>query len=118
MKKTQILMNELPYLGLSLLELSKNVMYEFWYGYIKPKYNEETKLYSVDTDSCIVHVKTEDIYKDILKDVEKRFGTSNYELERPLPTGKNKEFIGLMKDDQDDQVIRKELVQLGAKSGI
>ena len=92
MTKTQILMNESVY-----LELSKNVMYEFWYAYIKPKYYEKPKLYFVDTNSCIVLVKTEDIYKNILKDVEKRFGTSNYELEKLLPTGKNNKFIGLMK---------------------
>ena len=110
MKKTQILMNESVY-----LKLSKNVMYEFWYGYIKPKYNEKVKLYSVDTNNCIVHVKTEDTYKDILKDVEKIFGISNYELERLLPTGKNNKFIGLMKDELRSK-IRTELVGLGAKS--
>ena len=75
MRKTQILMNKPVYLGLSILDLSKTVMYEFWYDYVKPKYGENTKLRYMDTDSFIVHVKTDDIYKDIAKDAEARFDT-------------------------------------------
>ena len=52
----------------------------------------------MNTDSFIMFIKKEDIYKDIAEDVETRFGTSNYELDRPLPKGKNKKVIGLMKD--------------------
>ena len=64
-------------------------MYEFWYDYVKPKYGEKVKLGYMDTDSFIVYIKTEDIYKDIAEDVETRFDISNYELEcnsidRPL----------------------------------
>ena len=69
MKKTQILMNGPVYLGLSILDLSKTVMYEFWYDYLKPKYGENGKLCFMDTDSFIVHVKTDDIYKDIAEDL-------------------------------------------------
>ena len=65
MKKTQILMNKPVYLGLSILDLSKTGMYEFQYDYLKPKYGENVKFYYMDTDSFIVHVKTDDIYKDI-----------------------------------------------------
>ena len=61
MKKTQILMNKPVYVGLSMLELSKIVMYEFWYDYVKPKYGENEKLCFMDTNSFIVHIKTEDI---------------------------------------------------------
>ena len=64
-------------------------MYEFWYNYVKLKYGEKTKLGYMDTDSFIVYIKTDDIYKDIAEDVETRFDTSNYELDRPLPKGKN-----------------------------
>ena len=85
MKKTEILMNKSAYSGLSILELSKLLMYEFWYDYVKPKYDEKAKLCYVDTDSFIIYIKTDDIYKDIAKDVENRFDTSNYELDRPLP---------------------------------
>ena len=89
MKKTQIIMNKPAYLGLSILDLSKTVMYECWCDYIKRKYGEKAKLCYMDTDSFIFHVKTNDIYKDIAEDIEKRFDTSNYEIDRPLPVGKN-----------------------------
>ena len=91
-------MNEPVYLGLSILDLSKTVMYEFWYDYLKPKYGENLKICYMDTNSFIAYVKTDDIYKDIAEDVEKRFNTLNYEIDRPLPKGKNKKVVGLMKD--------------------
>ena len=72
-----------------MLELSKILMPEFWYDYVKPKYGEKTKLFYMDADSFIVYIKTDDIYKDIAEDFETRFDTSNYELDRPLPKGKN-----------------------------
>ena len=81
MRKTQILMNKSVNLGLSILDLSKTVMYEFWYDYVTPKYLENAKLCYMDTDSLIVHAETDDIYKDIAEDVETRFDTSNYESE-------------------------------------
>ena len=84
-----MLINKPVYLGFSMLEMSKTVMYEFWYNYIKPKYWEKSKLCYVDTDSFIVYIKTEGIYVNIVKDVETRFDTSNYELDRLLPKGKN-----------------------------
>ena len=83
-------MNKPIYLGLSVLEISKTLMYEFWYDYMKPKYDDNVKLCYMDNDSFIMRIKTEDFYKDIANDVEKRFDTSNYEVNRPLPTGKNK----------------------------
>ena len=67
MRKTQILINKPVYLGLSILDLSKTVMYEFWYDYVKPKYSENEKLCYMGTDSFVVHVKIDDIYKDIDK---------------------------------------------------
>ena len=91
-------MNKPVYLGLSILDLSKTVMYEFWYDYLKPKYGENLKICYMDTNSFIAYVKTDDIYKDIAEDVEKRFNTSNYEIDRPLPKGKNKKVVALMKD--------------------
>ena len=59
----------------------------------------------MDTDSFIMHIKTEDFYKDIANDAEKRFDTSNYEVNRPLPTGKNKNVIVLMKDELGGKII-------------
>ena len=73
MRKTQIFMNKPVYLGLSILALSKTVIYEFWYDYVKPKYGVRAKRCYKDTDSFIIHVKTDDIYKDNAEDVETRF---------------------------------------------
>ena len=92
MNKTKIKMNKLIYLGLSILEISKLLMYEFWYDYMKPKYGNNVKLCYMDIDSFIMNIKTEDFYKDIANVVEKRFDTSNFEVNRPLLTGKNKKF--------------------------
>ena len=82
MKKTEILMNKPVYLGLSILELSKILMYEFWYDYVKPKFGEKAKLCYMDTDSFIVHIKIDDIFRDITEDVRTRFDTSDFELGR------------------------------------
>ena len=60
-------------------------MYEFWYDYVKPKYREKAILCYMDTSKFIVYIKTEDIYSVVAKDVERRFDTSNYALDRPLP---------------------------------
>ena len=99
MNKTKVKMNKPIYLGLSILEISKLLMYEFWYDCMKPKYGDNIKLCYMDTHSFIMNIKAEDFYKDIANDVEKRFDTSNYEVNRSLPTGKNKKVIGLMKDE-------------------
>ena len=98
-KKIKVEMNKPVYLGLSTLETSKTLMYEFWYDFIKSMYQKNAKLCYMDTDSFIIHVKTKDVYEDIADDVEKRFDTSNYEVNRPLPPEKNKNVIGLMKDE-------------------
>ena len=90
-------------------------MYEFWYDYMKPKYGNKVKLCYMDTDSFIMNIKTNDFYKDIANDVEKRFVTSNYELNRPLPTGKNKKVIGLMKGELGGKIIT-EFVTLRPKT--
>ena len=115
MKKTKVKMNKPISLGLSILEISKILMYEFCYDYMKPKYGDNVKLCYKDTDSFIMNIKTEDFYKDIANDVEKRFDTSNYEVDRPLPTGKNKKVTGLMKDELGGKIIT-EFVALRPKT--
>ena len=80
------------YLGLPILELSKTVMYEFLYDYVKPKYGEKAKLCYMDTESFIVFIKPVDIYKDIAEDVETKFDTSNYEWNRPLTKKRTREL--------------------------
>ena len=115
MNKTRVKMNKPIYLGLSILDISKILMYEFWYAYMKSKYNDNVKLSYMDTDSFVMNIKTNDFYKDIANDVEKRFDTSNYECNRPLPTGKNKKVIGLMKDELGGKIIT-EFVTLRPKT--
>ena len=92
-EKTQILMNKPVYLGISLLELSKILMCEFWYDYVKQKCSENTKLYY----GFIAYIKTNDIYKYLAEDTGKRIGTLNYKLDRPLPKEENKNVIDLTK---------------------
>ena len=103
MRKTQIIMNKPVYLGFSILDLSKTVIYEFWYDYVKPKCGQNTKLCDMDTDSFIVHVKPDDIHKDIGADIKTRFETPNFEIDRPLTKGKTKKVIGLMQDELGGQ---------------
>ena len=117
MKKTNVKMNKSVYLGLSILDISKTLMYEFWCDYIKPKYQDNAKLCYMETESFLLHIKTEDFYKDIANDVKKWFDTSNYDKndERPLPTGKNKKVIGLFKDELGEKIMT-EFCPLRAKT--
>ena len=115
MNKMRVKMNKPIYLGLSILEISKILIYEFWYDYMKPKYNDNVKLCYMDTDSFVMNIETEDFYEDIANDVEKRSDASNYEVDRPLPTVKNKKVIGLMKDELGGKIIM-EFVTLRPKT--
>ena len=115
MRKVKVKMNKPIYLGLSILDISKITMYEFWYDYVKIKYEDKARLWYMDTDSFVVNIKTEDFYKDISQDVNKRFDTSNYTFDRPLPTGINKKVIGLMKDELGGDIIT-EFVALRPKA--
>ena len=90
-------------------------MHEFWNDHVKQKYGEKVKLCYMDTDSFIIYIKTDDIYKDFVENVETRFDTSNYELDGPLPKGKNKKVIGLMKDELRGNIMTK-FVRLRAKT--
>ena len=91
MKKTKVKMNKAIYLGQAILDISKTLMYKFWYDYIKPKYGDKARQCYMDTDSFVINIKTEDFYKNIAGDVERWFDTSNYDEKdkRPLPFGKN-----------------------------
>ena len=115
MKKTKVKMNKPIYLGLSILEISKILMYKFGYDYMKPKYGNDIKLCHMDTDSFIMNIKTNDFYEDIANNVENRFDTSNYEVNRPLPMGRNKKIIGLTKDELGGKIIT-EFVTLRPKT--
>ena len=90
MGKVRVVMKKPVYLGQAILDLSKTIMYEFHYDYMKRKYDDKLKLCYMDTDSLIYSIRTEDFYKDIAYDIETRFDTSGYVPDRPLPVGKIK----------------------------
>ena len=116
MKKTSLTMDKPVYLGMSILDLSKTVMFDFHYKYIKPKYGDKAKLLFTDTDSFLYEIQTEDFYKDISGDVKDRFDTSDYPEGHPsgIPTGVNKKVLGMFKDETAGKII-KEFVGLRAK---
>ena len=116
MKQTSLTMNKPVYLGMCILDLSKTVMFDFHYNYIKPKYANKAKLLFTDTDSLLYEIETEDFYKDISRDVRNRFDTSDYPQNHPsgIPTGINKKVLGMMKDEAAGKNI-KEFVGLRAK---
>ena len=99
MGKIKVVMNKLVYLSQVILDLSKIMMYEFHYDYMKPKYGENLKLCYMDTNLLIYQIKTEDFYADIADDVPTRFNMSGYNPDCPLPVELNKKVIGLMKDE-------------------
>ena len=115
MNKPKVKMNKPIYLRLSILDISKILMYELWYDHMKPKYNDNVKLCYMDTNSFAMNIKTENFYKDIANDVKNKFDTSNYEVNGPLPTGKNEKVIGLMKDELRGKIIT-EFVTLRPKT--
>ena len=119
MKKTKVKMNKPVYLCMSILDISKTLMYEFWYDYIKPKFGDRAKLCYTDSDSFVIYIKTEDFYEDIANDVDRWFDTSNYNEnktgKRRLPIGKNKKVIGLFKDEFGGKIME-EFCALRAKT--
>ena len=117
MKKTKVKMTKPLYLGVSILDISKTLMYKFWYGYIKPKYGDSAKLCFTDTDSFVIHIIAEDLFKDIAPDVDIRLDISNYDEndERPLSIVKNKKVPGVFKDELGGKIIV-EVVELRSKT--
>ena len=115
MLRTKIKLNKPIYLGMSILELSKTLMYDFHYNYIKKKYGENAKLLFTDTESLEYEIKTKDFFKDILPDVEEKFDTSNFEENHPSGIlRKNKKVIGMMKEENGGKQIE-EFVGLRSK---
>ena len=110
-------MNKQIYLGQAILDISKTLMYGFWFDYIKPKYGDKTRLCYIDTDSFIIHIKTDDFYKDISADVDKWFDISNFNknVNRTLEFGKNKKVLGKFKDEIRGKIMTK-CIALRAKT--
>ena len=115
--KTKVKMNKPVYLDMSILDISKTLMYEFQYDYIKPKYGDKAKICRMDTDSFAIHIFTEDFLEDISNDVERWFDTSNYDKsdKRPFPIGMNKKVISFFKDELGG-IIMKEFCAPRAKT--
>ena len=117
MKKTWVKMIKPLYLGMSILDISKTLMYEFWYDYIKPKYGDRAKVCYTDTDSFVIYIITGDFFEDIPNDVERWFDTSSSDgIDKiPLPIGMNKRVPGLFKDELGGKIIA-EVVALRPKT--
>ena len=100
-KKPKLKMNKSVYWSMSILKISKTLIYEFWFDYIKPKYQSNGKLCCMDTDSFIIHTKIDASFEHIANDVKKWCDTWNYSEndKRPLSRGMNKKIIGLMEDE-------------------
>ena len=117
MKKIKVKMNKPVYIGMSVLDISKTLMYKLWYDCKKPKYEDRAKLCYTDTDSVIIYIITEDFFEDIVGDVKIWFDTSNYDEndKRPLPIGINKRVHGFFRDELGGKII-KEVVALRVKT--
>ena len=107
MKKTEVKINKPTYLGQAVLDLSKTLMFDFWYDYSKPIYGDKIRLCYTDTDSFIMHIKTNDFCKDISADVNKWFDSFNFNKndKRPLEIGKNKKVLGKFKDEIGGKIM-------------
>ena len=116
MKMTKLDFDKPVYLGMCILDLSKTLMYDFHYNYIKKKYGDKAKLLLTDTDSLMYEIQTKDFYKDIIGDVKDRFDTSGYPSDHPsdIPSGFNKKVLGMFKDEVNGDIID-EFVGLRAK---
>ena len=119
MKKTKLKVTKPQYVGMSILDISKTLMYEFWYGY-----GDRAKLCYTDRDSFVIHIITRDFFEDISGDVERWFDTSNYHEcnsiendKRPLPIAKNKKVPGLFEDESGGKIIA-EVVVLRPKTRV
>ena len=109
MKKTEVKINKPIYLGQAVLDLSKTLMFEFCYDYLKPMYGDKIRLCYTDTDSFIIHIKTDNFDKDISADVDKWFDASNFNKNdnRPLEIGKNKKVLGKFKEEIGGKIMTK-----------
>ena len=117
MKKTKVITDKPIAVRQAILDISKTLMYEFWYDYLKPKYEDRVKLCYMETDSFILQIQTDYFFDNINNDVNKWFDTSNYDKNdnRPLEIGKNKKVIGKFKDELGGKILT-EFVPLRAQT--
>jgi hypothetical protein len=98
MRKRKLCLNRPIYVGFSILDMSKVLMYNFHYGYIQTKYEDRAKLLFTDTDSLCYIIQTDDVYADMQDDIE-WFDTSDYPKDHPIYSITNKKVLGKMKDE-------------------
>jgi len=99
MNRTELVFNKPIYVGMSILDVSKNLMFDFHYNFIKQKYKDKAELLLSDTDSLMYEIKTDDFYKDIYSDLEEKFDTSAYSNHPVINKKVNKKVLGMMKDE-------------------
>ncbi len=106
MKKTVVKLSKPIYLGMSILDLSKTLMYKFHYNHIKPKWGNDVELLFTDTDSLCYEIQTDDVYKDISKDADEWYDTSNYDKNHPsgLYSSKNKKSSDFTKTNVEETI--------------
>ena len=103
-RKEKVLLNKPIYVGMSVLDLSKHLMYNFYYNTLKARYGDKVRLLYTDTDSVIVHVQTDDLYNDMLESAA-IYDTSNYSPDHPLFSTANKKIVGKFKDELGGKVL-------------
>ena len=113
MRKRQLVLNKLVYTGMTILENSKILIYDFYYNYLKARYGQRCDLIYTDTDSLLLHIQTDDVYKD-MKEHSWLYDTSNYHKDHPLYDARNKKVLGKMKDECGGEPIE-EVVALRPK---
>ena len=101
MKNTEVYFNKPIYVGQAILDISKTLLFDFHYNYIKKKYGEKAELLMTDTDSLMYLIQTDDVYVDIKHDVKKKFDTSNFPDVHPsgIETGVNEKVLGMFKNE-------------------
>jgi len=113
MHKKRLVLNKPVYTGMAILEISKTLMYHFYYDYLKARYGPRCDLIYTDTDSLLLHIQTDDVYED-MKEHKNLYDTSNYPKDHPLYDVTNKKVLGKMKDECGGEPIE-EVVALRSK---
>ena len=114
MRKTKLLLNKTVFTGMTILENSKILMFDFFYNYLKARYGHKCELVYTDTDSLLLNIQAEDVYKD-MQENSWLYDTSNYPKDHPLYDATNKKVLGKMKDECGGDVIKEVVAVSGGQ---